>query len=357
MAPNSPSSLLSRRDLLAAGALTIGSAVGMALLSDIQDRSKVQQKQGMAPRPLTGLPLAERLDMNAEERDKLWQMGAQGYMADLRRRSYRLLAESNPYEEKAECVDERQEDGVTNCLAGLGVHIPEQRATIAANMISDALVKYEAQRHRGRDVPITIRLTWHGEGRCGAAALACKQERPGVEHFTEQEIDAKAHSGALLLAREINMQLRVLGKEHACRVVVDRVPASRFVEADGHPSGVILINGDQNLEHNRDGEPLLSYGTSHSVFGQQGIRDAVLSAKISMGGHGFHHVYHRERELEQSLHAPRELRQIDKPIFIAAGPADVTRIIRRDLEAELRSLPDSRDRERLTGRIDEWVTR
>ncbi len=344
---------MTRREVLGLGAMSAALAAGGVLLTDKEEDREQPQELGRSI--ISDLPLDQRLAMNAEETEKIWKMGAQAYMADLRRRGHRLLAEKNPRRQKHECVDERLEDGVTNCLAGLGVHIPEQRSSIAAHMIQDALAEYRSLRAQGIDEPIVIDLTWHGEGNCGAALLACKNGDPANPNriFTREEIDTKAEEGGTLLKAEIERQLQVLGMSHACIVNVGQVPPSTVLQADGHPGGVVLIDGDEDLEFNRVGEPLLAYGASYNRFRQKSVKDAVLSAKIMMGKHGRAHVYGKNHD----AHDPHpDLKETDKPLFVLAGPEDVRRVMRHQLITELQQLPEV-DQDRLVGRIDDWDTR
>lgn len=317
----------------------------MSLLPDLREPD-----DAVSP-VITNLPLDRRLAMNEEETHKIWQMGAERYMRDLRRRGRRLLAESDPGRLKTECIDERQEDGITNCLAGLGVHIPTQRPAIARNMIQKARTKYLAQRRRGIDRPIVIDLTWHGEGMCGAALKALKDEHANEPNrwFTRTEIDAKAQEGGNLLKEEIERQLRENGEEHIAVVHVSQVPTNRVLHADGHPGGVIVVNGDPRLEFNRTGQELLTYDTSYNVFGGLGVDDAVLAARIMMSGHGKAHVYPNRHG--NHGHEHERLREEDKPLYVAMGSENIALQIKHSLETTLRRLPE-RDRERLHGRID-----
>jgi hypothetical protein len=272
-------------------------------------------------------------------------------MRELRARGQRLLTEEDPHSEKLECVDERHEDGITDCLAGLGVHIPEQRPRIAADMIRKAKDKYDALRTQGIDRRIEIDLTWHGEGMCGAAQKALKDEHPNEREriFTQREIDAKAQEGANLLAGEINRQLQERRWGNVAVVQVRQVPPSQFLHPEGHPGRVILINGDPHLEFNRTGQGLLTYDTSSGVFDHLGIDDAILSAQIMMSEHhGYRHVYggHHNEEGHN-----RELAENEKPLYIAYGPELIALRIKSQLENALRRLP--REQQHLLhGRID-----
>ena len=323
-------------------------AMGGVLLNPDSEKKKTTEQKAIS---LLGMPIKQRLEMNAEETEKIWRMKPQEYMKDLRKRGHRLLAEANPDEEKAECVDERQEDGITNCIAGLGVHTPAQRPAIAGDMIRAALAKYEAKRKKGIDKPIRIRLTWHGRGMCGAALLACKQDDPD-KHFTPEEIDAKAENGAVLLGGEIEKQLKEMDMSHACIVSVEQVPPEQVMNPDGHPGRVILLDGDPDLEFNRDGEPLLNYGASFNQFGGKGISDAVLSAKIMMGPHGWQHVYPNGRHHGET----HDLKEHEKPLYVLAGPPHIVKIMRNQLVRALQRLTED-EQSLLVGRIDSWYTK
>ena len=333
-APHSHEPILSRRQF---GALVLAGTMGGAVELLRPD----EQKKGPPKRsPLVSLKAAQRLAMNAEETEKIWRMGAARYMQDLRRRGFDLLKESDPLEEKVECVDERQEDGLTECVAGLGVHVNAmQRTEIARGIVQSAVAKYKEQRKKGRDVPVRIRLTWHGEGMCGAATLACKQDDPN-KHFTAEEIDKKAEQGALQLATEITSQLKALGMDHACLVSVDQVPPETVLHADGHPAGVTLINVDPEMVFNRDGEPLLTYGTSVTISRRQGIADAVLTGKIQMGNHGRKHAYRQNGHHDDEHAQHEELKQTDRPLYVVHGPSQLVGAVRDDLLRALKQLPE-----------------
>ncbi len=327
--------LLDRRKF-GAVALTTAMAGLVELLRPVE-----QKKNSLQRTPLADLETSKRLDMNADETEKIWRMGAAQYMQDLRRRGFDLLKESDPLEEKVECVDERQEDGLTECVAGLGVHVNAvQRAEIARGIVDSAVSKYVVQRRKGKEIPINIRLTWHGEGMCGAATLACKQEDPN-KHFSAEEIDKKAEQGAMLLQAEIARQLQGMQMSHACIVTVQQVPPETVLHADGHPAGVTLINVDPNMEFNRDGEPLLTYGTSVTISRRQGIADAVLTGKIQMGNHGRKHAYRQQKGHHDDEHAQHEeLKQTDRPLYVVHGPSQLVGAVRDDLLRALKELPE-----------------
>ncbi len=345
---------VTRRELL--GTATLGAAFGLAAMVGHQPGSKPHNMNGSKLiLPDGTVDMKQKLDMNAEEFDKLWSMGPEAYMADLRRRGQRLLAESDPNEEKLECVDERQMDGVTDCLAGLGVHIPDQRPAVARETIDSALAKYEARRGKGNQRPVKIRLTWHGDGMCGAALLACKQgDATKQKVFTPAEIDQKAQLGALLLQGEIVRQLTAMGKAHTCQVVVEQVPSNKVLKPDGHPGKVVLLNADPKLEFNRTEDvPLLTYGASVNVFDSHAVSDAVLSGRIMMGAHGKNHVYGGHNKHEHGAH--EKLAERDKPYYLVVGPVDLALKARGKLVDALKVLPEA-DQDVLAGKIELYPT-
>jgi hypothetical protein len=346
--PEAGGPTITKRDFLVGSAAFVGGLL-------VNGHESPQRRHTHEPRlvvPQAHIDVQRKLAMNNEESEKLWSMGPEAYSADLRRRGQQLLAESDPAVEKLECVDERQMDGVTDCLAGLGVHTPELRASIASETIQGALTKYNARIAKGNFEPVLIELTWHGDGMCGAALLACKQESPNVKEFTPAEIDKMAEKGALLLQAEILRQLAVMGKSHACRVVVKQVDSEKVLKPDGHPAKAVLLNAHPDLEFNRVEEvPLLTYGTSVNLFHRKGIKDAVLSGKIMMGRHGKDHVYGGHGEHQTGKHD--KLTEKQKPHYVVAGPIDIIRATKEQLIAAIKEEPQD-VQETIGGRISLW---